>query len=199
MNETVRLARSEDAPALLEIYAYYVQETAISFEHQVPSLAEFRDRMDHIQSFYPYLVVEVDGKILGYAYAGPFRSAAAYAWAVESTIYLSPQEKGRGLGHLLYDRLETCLKAMGILSVKACIGLGQEGDPYSSVASQIFHAKRGYVQVAHFPQVGFKFQRWYDMIWMEKDLGPKDVTIEGPKAIWECKNLQELGLSEEVS
>ncbi|NYS48693.1 N-acetyltransferase family protein [Streptococcus danieliae] len=183
MDVRVRFAQAEDAEKLLAIYAHYVEHTAISFEHLPPSLVEFQSRMRQIQSFYPYLVAEADGQLLGYCYAGPFRSAASYAWSVESTIYLNPNWQGKGLGHLLYDRLEEELQAMGILSIKACIGVGSQGDPYSSKSSELFHAKRGYKKVAHFPQAGYKFQRWYDMIWMEKNLGDFSSPVTAPQSI----------------
>ncbi len=187
MEVRIRFAQPEDARELLAIYAYYVKETAISFEHEVPSLADFQSRMETIQSFYPYLVAEADGRILGYCYAAPFRSAAAYNWSVESTIYLDPKKKGQGLGHLLYDQLEAYLQEMGILSIKACIGLGPKGDVYSSPASEFFHAKRGFQRVAHFPKAGYKFSRWYDMIWMEKELGDFTADVPAPKSIRSLK------------
>lgn len=187
MEVRVRFAQLADAEELLAIYAYYVEQTAISFEHEVPSLEVFRSRMEAIQSFYPYLVAEVEGRIRGYCYAGPFRSAAAYAWSVESTIYVDSKMKGQGLGHLLYDRLEAYLQEMGILSIKACIGLGSKEDPYSSRASEFFHTKRGYRKVAHFPQAGYKFSKWYDMIWMEKELGNFTSDVATPKSVWSLK------------
>lgn len=85
---TIRTAAIEDAQALLDIYAYYVEETAITYEYDVPSLAEFESRIAHTLEKYPYLVAEMDGKIVGYSYAGAFHPRAAYHWGAEMTVYL---------------------------------------------------------------------------------------------------------------
>ena len=85
---TIREATIEDAARLLEIYAYYVEKTVITFEYDVPSLEEFQGRIRHIKERYPYLVIEKDGVIKGYAYAGVFKARAAYDWSCEMTIYL---------------------------------------------------------------------------------------------------------------
>ena len=84
----MRIARGEDAEKLLEIYAPYVENTAITFEYDVPSIEEFRERIEHTLSRYPYLVAERDGEIMGYAYASAFKARAAYAWAVGTSIYI---------------------------------------------------------------------------------------------------------------
>jgi len=92
----IRLATLEDAARLLEIYSYYVEHTAITFEYETPTLEEFRARMTALMKKYPYLVAERAGKIVGYAYAGPFHVRAAYHWASELTIYLDRERKGEG-------------------------------------------------------------------------------------------------------
>ena len=97
----IRSAKPEDAPALLGIYAPYVRDTAITFEYDTPSLAEFTARMEKTMKRYPYLVVEKDGRIMGYAYAGIFKDRAAYDWSCETTIYLDPEERKNGLGRLV--------------------------------------------------------------------------------------------------
>ena len=99
---SVRDATMEDAGRILEIYAYYVEKTAITFEYEVPSLEEFKSRMRKTMEKYPYLVIEKDGKIEGYAYAGAFNTRAAYDWASEMTIYLSHDARKCGLGRKLY-------------------------------------------------------------------------------------------------
>ena len=98
----IRLAESADAQALLDIYRYYVENTAITFECEVPSLAEFRQRIENISSRYPYLVWEEEGNIMGYAYAAPFNNRGAYAWAVETTIYVARDAHHNGGGRRLY-------------------------------------------------------------------------------------------------
>ena len=92
----IKTVSAEDTQRLLEIYKPYVEETAITFEYQVPSLEEFQERVRRIQKRYPYLAAWKDGKIVGYAYASPFKERAAYDWAVETSIYVCRTEKGNG-------------------------------------------------------------------------------------------------------
>lgn len=171
---TIRLARLEDAKALLAIYRYYVEKTAISFEYELPSLEEFQERMRSIMAFYPYLVAEEAGQLLGYAYASPFHPRAAYAWSAEVTVYLDKAARGKGLGRQLYGALEDYLIQMGILNLNACIATRETADAYLTNASEKFHRALGYHLVGKFHQSGYKFDRWYDMIWMEKLLGEHD-------------------------
>ena len=176
----IREATPEDAPRLLEIYGYYVEKTAITFEYDVPSVEEFRDRILDIKEKYPYLVIEEDGVIRGYAYAGVFKNRAAYDRSCEMTIYLDREAAGRGpgtgrgLGRKLYEALEEELKARGILNLYACIGVpaaNKEADEYLNHNSEQFHAHMGYTTVGTFHLCGYKFGRWYNMIWMEKMIG----------------------------
>ena len=167
----IRPAQVTDAKELLAIYAPYVEKTAITFEYDVPSLSEFAERIANTLKKYPYLVAEEDGQILGYAYASPFKARAAYQWAVETTIYLSADARGRGIGKQLYSALEDALRQMNILNACACIAYTEKEDETLTNASMRFHGKMGYQLVAHFHQCGYKFGRWYDMIWMEKMLG----------------------------
>ena len=119
---TIRDAKLEDAKRLVEIYGYYVEHTVITFEYETPSVEEFQERMRHIMERYPYLVIKVDGKVEGYAYAGAFVGRAAYDWSCELTIYLDHNREKCGLGRKLYEALEASLKKMGILNLYACIG-----------------------------------------------------------------------------
>ena len=248
---TFRVARPEDAEALWTIYAPYVEETAITFEYEVPSVEAFRARIAHTLATYPYIVAveeqpanagagRVDGApvsstsasgadaaagahrtsehIIGYAYVGRLHARAAYDWSVETSIYVDRSARKHGLGRQLYERLEAILRAMNIISVNACIaypgtmnpavdvataadrlqdahiGIGdpntadrarkdpQEGsadsgvdigeDPYLNTNSPDFHAHLGYQLVGHFHACAYKFDRWYDMIWMEKWIAP---------------------------
>lgn len=264
---TFRVARPEDAEALLAIYAPYVEETAITFEYEVPSVEAFRARIAHTLATYPYIVAveeqeanagtghvdgasvscidraeanagtaHVDGasvssapasgadevteahrtseRIIGYAYVGRLHERAAYDWSVETSIYIDRRARKHGLGRQLYERLEAILRAMNIISVNACIaypgtmntvaaadrlqdahiGIGdpntadrtrkdlREGsadsgvdigeDPYLNTNSPDFHAHLGYQLVGHFHACAYKFDRWYDMIWMEKWIAP---------------------------
>ena len=102
----IRSAKPEDVAALLAIYAPYVRDTAITFEYDAPTEAEFARRMADTLKKYPYLVLEDGGEAVGYAYAGTFKARAAYDWAVETTIYLRPDAHGKGYGRALYTALE---------------------------------------------------------------------------------------------
>ena len=170
----IRSATVEDAEAILNIYAYYVEKTAITFEYDVPTLEEMKRRIGKTLEKYPYLVILRDDKIQGYAYAGPFKERAAYDWSVETTIYLAHDAVKRGLGKKLYFALEEALKEMGILNLYACIGYPIEEDQYLTKNSAEFHEHLGYTTVGRFHKCGYKFNRWYDMIWMEKIIGSHD-------------------------
>ncbi|WP_312612054.1 N-acetyltransferase family protein [Oscillibacter sp.] len=167
----IRVATPEDAEALLRIYAPYVEKTAITFEYDVPTAREFAGRIEKTLKRYPYLVAEEDGQILGYAYAGPFHGRAAYDWAVETTVYIARNAKRRGLGKRLYDALERALAAQNVLNLNASIAYPAGEDPYLTRDSVEFHQRLGYRVVGRFSQCGYKFDRWYDMVWMEKHIG----------------------------
>lgn len=168
---TIRDAREEDAKALLDIYSYYVEHTAISFELTTPSLSEFKNRMNDIQKHYPYLIIEQDGQIKGYAYAHLFVGRDAYSYSAETTIYLDHDSQRCGLGRKLYEALEDRLKQMGIINLYACIGVPLEEDEYLTNNSRDFHSHMGYRTVGTFKNSGRKFNKWYSMIWMEKLIG----------------------------
>ena len=170
-NCKIRVAEPEDAEALLRVYAPYVEKTAITFEYDAPSAEEFAGRIEKTLKRYPYLVAEEDGAILGYAYAGAFKSRAAYDWAAETTVYVAEDAKRRGIGKQLYAALEQALAAQNILNLNACIAYPAGEDPYLTRDSVEFHRSLGYRLVGQFTQCGYKFGRWYDMVWMEKHIG----------------------------
>jgi phosphinothricin acetyltransferase len=162
----------KDAEELLDIYAYYVRETAVSFEYEVPSGAEFQNRIHDISEKYPYIkAVDDDGSILGYAYANTFKARAAYDWSVETTIYVRRDLRRAGVGRALYQMLEELLQSMGILNMNACIAVTEKEDVHLTNDSVYFHEKLGFQSVGTFHDSGYKFNTWYDMIWMEKMIG----------------------------
>ncbi|HBO98670.1 MAG TPA: GNAT family N-acetyltransferase [Verrucomicrobia bacterium] len=167
---TIRAAVSADAPAIAAIYAPYVENTAISFEYEAPNAAEIARRLAETVRNYPYLVAEESGRVAGYAYAGPFKAREAYDRCVETSIYVAQDCRGRGIGRALLTELERQLAARGILNANACIAWPAQPSPYLDTASADFHARMGYYRCAHFHRCGFKFGRWFDMIWMEKFL-----------------------------
>ena len=164
----IRSAAPQDAERLLEIYGYYVENTAISFEYVVPSPEEFRERIRTTLLKYPYLVLEEDGRILGYTYAGAFKGRAAYQYSCEVSVYLDRCVRGRGYGRILYEALEEALAASGIHNLYACIASPVVEDEYLTRDSERFHQKMGYSTVGVFHRCAYKFDRWYHMIWMEK-------------------------------
>jgi phosphinothricin acetyltransferase len=167
----IRIASPDDAKALLSIYAPYVENSAVSFEYDVPSEQEFAERIRHTLLKYPYLAAEAGGEILGYAYAGAFKERAAYDWAVETSIYVKMDQKRLGIGGSLHAALELILKEQNVLNLNACIACPEEDDEYLTKDSILFHEKLGYRHVGMFRLCGNKFNRWYHMVWMEKHIG----------------------------
>lgn len=168
MSVKIRNATLDDVKEILEIYSYYVEHTAISFEYVTPSKEEFIDRMKNVMAKYPYLVAVEDEKIVGYAYAHPFVGREAYKYSAELTIYLKFGETKKGTGRKLYEKLEEELSKMEITNLYACIGDPITEDEFLTRNSENFHARMGFVKVGTFHKCGYKFNRWYNMIWMEK-------------------------------
>ena len=167
----IRAASPEDAPALLRVYAPYVKNTAITYEYDVPSVDEFSKRIETTLKRFPYLVLERGGEIIGYAYAGPLHSRPAYDWSVETSLYLSEDVRGGGLGRLIHDALENVLREQGFLNMNACIAYPEKEDEYLTRNSAEFHAHLGYRMIGRFTKCSYKFRRWYGMVWMEKLIG----------------------------
>ncbi|NQJ70729.1 N-acetyltransferase [Streptococcus suis] len=159
----IRSVKIEDAADLVAIYAPYVEGTAITFETEVPTVADFAGRIEKTLEKFPYLVAEEDGRVVGYAYASTYYARAAYDWTVELSVYVSKEARGKGIGSLLYDALEEDLMARGFKNFLACIAL-------PNPASLALHEKRGYEEVAHFKKVGYKFGVWHDIVWLQKSL-----------------------------
>ncbi len=165
----IRTAIIEDAPDLLDIYSYYVENTAVTYEYEIPSLTEFQNRILKILEHFPYLVAEVDGERVGYAYAGRYHERAAYGWNVETTIYLKKDCCRQGVGRQLYTLLEKILKEQGIVKTIAIIVMPK--DEYTNHNSMQFHEKMGFKLAGKMDDSGYKFNRWYTTIWMDKLIG----------------------------
>lgn len=168
---TIRMAKQSDAEKLLDIYAPYVTDTAVTFEYEVPSVQTFGNRMENVLRSYPYLAAEYGGKIIGYAYAGTFNPRTAYDRSCEASIYVVRSFRRAGAGRALYTSLEQLLAKQGILNVNACIAYADCEDEFLTFDSVRFHEAMGYSFVGRFHQCGYKFHRWYDMVWMEKHIG----------------------------
>lgn len=164
----IRTAVPSDARLLLDIYAPYVRHTAITFEYRVPSEEEFENRLLRTLEKYPYLTAQEGDRLLGYAYASAFKGRAAYDWSVETSIYVRQGCTGKGIGGALYGALEDLLRRQHICNLCACIA-------YPNPESIAFHEHFGYRTAAHFHASGFKQDKWYDMIWMEKELCPHTI------------------------
>lgn len=160
----IRPATEADADALAAIYNHYITDTVITFEETPVSVEEFAGRIRHVlEAGYPYLVDEEDGRVTGYAYASQFRTRVAYRYTVETTVYLDQTLTGRGAGTRLYTALIDELKQRGFH-----LALG--GITLPNPASVALHEKLGFHKVAHFSEVGFKFDRWLDVGFWELKL-----------------------------
>ena len=174
----IRMADLKDLPRILEIYGPYVENTAVSFEYTVPTLADFTQRFLKITAQFPWLVWEEDGEVLGYAYGGLPWERAAYQWVASASIYLCPKAQGKGIGRKLYEKLEQLLQKQGYRKVYAVITTDNE-------ASVAFHKAVGYHHTATMPNCGYKFGKWHGTIWMEKDLNTWDTPPREPMSIRE--------------
>ncbi|MCR5671444.1 MAG: GNAT family N-acetyltransferase [Butyrivibrio sp.] len=183
-NYRVRPVSLTDAEALTKIYKYYVEETAITYEYDVPSVSEFTERIKNITKKFPYLVAEdISGdapRIVGYAYASSFHEREAYKWCAEMSIYLDKDERGHGIGKRLYEELEKILQSRGFLNLNSCIAYPDKEDEYLTFNSVEFHKHMGYSMVGEFHKCGYKFGRWYNMVWMEKHIGEHEPVPEDP-------------------
>ena len=172
MNAIIRLAEKRDVAGILEIYAPFILETAVTFEETVPDEASFWERIQGIMAELPYLVCEIDGRIAGYAYASGYRSRASYRWSKEVSVYIHPDFQRRRVAHALYTSLNELVRYQGIADLLAIITMPNE----SSVA---FHEYFGYTKCGEFSKVGYKIDQWQNVGWFELFLqdetkAPKD-------------------------
>lgn len=167
-NIYIRVATTDDAKEILDIYTPYIKKTAITFEYDVPSLEEFKDRIKGTLDRYPYIVAINDGEIMGYAYTGAFIGRQAYDRSVSTTIYIKENKRKMGIGKILYEALENITKFQNITNMYACIGYPEIDDEYLTKNSAEFHEYLGFTIIGTFQKCGYKFNRWYNMIWMEK-------------------------------
>ena len=157
-----RTVRGEDIPALLKIYAQYI-DTPVTFEYALPSAAEFSERVAAVAAFYPWLVCEEGGECVGYAYAHRQLERAAYQWNAELSVYVAQHNHGKKIGTALYNALSELLAWQNVQNLYAIITLPNE----KSVA---LHTARGFVPIGVFHHTGYKHGAWHDTVWMEKIL-----------------------------
>jgi L-amino acid N-acyltransferase YncA len=167
MSEAIRSATRNDAAAICDIYNHYVLNTVISFETEAVSVDEMAARIEETLTQFPWLVYEVEGRIIGYAYASKWRLRRAYQHSVEGSVYLVQDYAGRGVGTLLYQTLINELTKQNVHAVLGGIALPNPG----SVA---LHEKLGFVKVAHLPQIGRKFYQWLDVGYWQLILDEKN-------------------------
>ena len=168
-----REAVREDIPAMLAIYAPYVQNTAVSFEYEVPTLQVFSARFENITARFPWLVCEVDGQVIGYAYASPAFERAAYQWDADLSVYIAPHGHHRGIGRTFYALLENILDQQGYHNIYALVSSANE-------PSLAFHRAVGYELMTIMPKTGYKLGAWHDMYWFHKRLCPPDAPAHAP-------------------
>jgi phosphinothricin acetyltransferase len=163
---TIRPARLDDAAALVEIYRPVVLETTASFELEPPSVEQFRERIAKVIDRWVWLVAEDSSRLVGYAYATPHRSRAAYRYSIESSVYVAEAHQGRGIARRLYTDLFDAVIARGFCHAYAGITLPND-------ASVALHESFGFSHVGVFRSVGRKFGAWHDVSWWHKPLRPE--------------------------
>ena len=169
----IRIAQETDVPQILAIYSPYILSSTHTFEYDVPTEAEFLERFRRITAQFPWLVWEENGQILGYAYGSAPFERAAFGWCAESSIYLRPEVRGRGIGKKLNTALEKILTRQGYQLLYAII----TAENTSSIA---FHQHLGYTFLARFDRCGYKFGRWLGIVWMQKPLSFVDIPTSTP-------------------
>lgn len=169
----IRMASLDDVDSLLTIYNYYVEHTAITFATQKPSTEEFTQLISSTLKDFPFLVAVKEDKPIGYCYAHQLGSRGAFCHSVELSIYLDHKVRALGIGAKLYEVMEPLLKQQGILNLYACIATPvDKPDEYLTDASLHFHHKQGFTVVGTLNQCGYKFERFYNLTWAEKFIGP---------------------------
>ena len=159
----LRFAKPEDAEAIAVIYAPYVENTTVSFEYESPDADEIRRRMAVVQQDLPWLVAEVDGYVVGYAYASHFHERAAYAWSAETSVYMSQAAQRQGLGRMLERAVLHALQAQGYRTAYALIS-------HPNPESEAFHLAMGFKPVGVLHKAGCKHEKWLDLSYWEYSL-----------------------------
>lgn len=175
----IRMAKETDAEEILAIYSYYITETPITFEYEVPSINDFKKRIREISSEYPYLVCLIDGIIVGYAYAHKHKERAAYQWNAELSVYLDKNSVSRGIGKALYTTLLKILKLQNIQNVYGCV-------TSPNFRSENLHKRLGFELTGVHHKTGYKCNKWHDVMWFEKHIGNHELE---PLAFKKVRNI----------
>jgi phosphinothricin acetyltransferase len=170
---TIRMAREADAAAIRAIYAPFCATTSVSFELEPPSEGEIASRVRAVSAGYPWLVLDDDGAVAGYAYAGRHNERAAYGWSVDATVYVAPSHLRRGVGRALYTTLFDLLRQQGFFKAHAVIAL-------PNPASIALHEAMGFAAVGVYKGVGYKLGEWRDVAHYQLELQPERPDPEAP-------------------
>lgn len=160
---SLRVARKEDAEGILAIYSPFVKNTTVSFEYEVSDVSDYATKVEELLINFPWLIVEADGVIVGYAYASKHRDRPGYAWSAESSIYVHDDFMRKGIATVLYNALFEILAAQNLINVYAGIAQPNEG-------STMFHVKMGFTPVGVYKKVGYKNGSWVDVVWLHRTL-----------------------------
>ena len=177
----LRIANPDDSEAIAQIYRPYVEETAITFEEEPPGPDVIAQRIETRLRTHPWFAAEADGRIIGYAYAGPIRKRDAYRWATELSVYVDRDVRSRGIGTMLYDALLGTLDRQGFERAYGVLTLPNP----ESVA---FHESFGFERAALFPEMGYKLGSWHDIAWYERPLGDRTNDPERPIPFSTCRD-----------
>jgi L-amino acid N-acyltransferase YncA len=156
----IRDVQKNEEEAIRLIYNHYIRNSVITFEEEPVSLPEMQDRIETVTGEFPWLVFEENGRLLGYAYASKWKGRCAYRFTVESTVYISKESIGKGIGYQLYKALIDRITGLSFHSIIGGIAL-------PNPASVALHEKLGFEKVAHFKEVGWKMGRWIDVGYWE--------------------------------
>ncbi len=176
MSVNIRFIDKKDSFAVLSIYSPYILNTAITFEYAVPTIQEFEARVESISSQFPYLVCEIDGEIVGYAYASKYHERMAYQWNCELSVYIAPQHHGKHIATAFYSCLLALLIAQGYKNVYVLVNVDNQSSYY-------LHNSFGFEQVGLQKNTGYKFGKWHDVATLSKQIAEYDLNPLEPKSI----------------
>ena len=178
MNQVIKIRQTskDDASAIREIYRPYIEDSATSFEYKVPEVSEIQERIEAVIDFFPWLVLEENGVIQGYAYGNKHRAREAYQWSVETSVYVAKTSQKKGVGRALYEKLFEILTRQGFINAYAGITMPND-------ASVAFHKSFGFQYVGTYSKIGYKRGQWHDVSWWQKEIIPHPDNPQPPISI----------------
>lgn len=188
MDPTIRLVTSGDAEEIQKIYEPHVRNSSVSFERTPPTTEEMIHRIENDHQHLPWLVCEIDGTVIGYAYAGPHRTRYAYQWSVDSSVYVHEGSQRTGIARGLYISLFEILRLQGFYNVYAGIAL-------PNPASVGFHESMGFEPIGVYENVGYTNGAWHDVKWWHRSIGEHAAHPEPPLSLSEVRTDEEWNAS----